>query len=377
MAAKDPVAAYGLALLKGRDDAGRASFLREVVQASPSSYGGLLAASQLQQMNRPVIPGGEGQAIIDAMNRLPSTLWRFDVERNPWISVRANFTSVGTQFLEPIKADLVVSNLMGVPLPIDQQFGIDTTAMINIAAYIAGRQVGQLPPIVVDLGRRLTLGPNQRLVTPIRVDRSVFGLFVTQAAGRTLGYNTTFMHSPRFTPTGGIALGPLGGIDTVRSLQAFIPGYSDQNLTQWADDARHAAGLKRHVAQAMIARLGDNGDELGLGRDNVRGAVTALNEVFEPAGPAEKAWILLMLKPQAGARSSYSPLLELGQRSDSAMVRIAYLISQTREADDRALATAIRDGSPRVQRFAEAYRTFLQLPPPPSPEVVGDPAAGR
>ncbi|MEM7627260.1 MAG: hypothetical protein AAF333_16815 [Planctomycetota bacterium] len=373
VASEDDIAAYGLALLQGRDDAGRARFLREVVHSSPDRFGGLLAAHQLHEMRREVLPGSEGQRIIDAMNRLPIGLWRYDTQRNPWVTIRASFDELRTQYLQPIHATLVLQNAMSIALPVNPQVGLGKTALVSVAAYSGGQGIGQLPPVVMDLGRRLTLEPNERWEIKQRIDLSIFGLFLLANSPSTLTYNTTFMVSPQTAPNGGLTAGPLGGIDTVRSVQAFVPGYSEANLNLWADLAQNGDGQSQFAALALLSRVGEGLTQSEIDPQLSRRCIDAVNQTFENSGPVARAWILSMLPPQDNNRSEFQTVLDLAQRSDDPLVRIVYLSNQVREPDGRPITTAIRDGSPRVQRFAEALREALNQPPPETQEPAEAP----
>lgn len=368
IALEDDVAAYGLALLQGKDDAGRARFLRDVVHQSPGSFGGLLAAHQLQQMRREVVPNAQGKAIIEAMNRLPTGLWRYDVDRNPWITVRATLPESRTQFLEPIYANITIQNTLGIPLAIDPVHAVDTNTFVNISAFTGGQPLGQIQPFFMDLRRQLTLGKSERLEIRERIDLSTFGLILIGTAPGTITYNVTFLVGPIVGANGIPVPKPLGGIDTVRSVQAFVPGYNDQVLDQWATMLEGGRELPRFTAMAMLARFGDNLTQEGLDPEIARRCINTLNASFEGGTPAEQAWALTLLTTDRAGRSEFQRMLDQAERSDDPLVRIAYLIRHIRDADDRALTTAIRDGSPRISRFAEAQRDFLSLPPPEIPE---------
>ncbi|MEM9913421.1 MAG: hypothetical protein AAF911_00500 [Planctomycetota bacterium] len=368
VAETDSISAYGLALLKGRDDAGRARFVRQVIHDMPGSTGALLAANKLHQLGRDVMPGPNGQAIVDAMSRLPIALWRFDVDRNPWTSMRVRFDSSRTQFLEPITADLIVQNGLDIPLPIDPAIGLGTQSFVAISAFIGGQSLGQLPPQVVDMTGRLTLGPRERWTTPVQVDRSIFGMFLTSGANSTLTYNTTFTYDPRYLPNGALVRGALGGMDTARSMQAFVPAMVVENLEQWANDAVSGQGLPRYIALNRLARSGDalrSAD--AIDRELSQLCIDSLITAYENSGPTEQAWILLLLSTEPGRSSPFQAILDQGQRSDNDLVRVAYLFQHADEPDGNAVTTAIRDGSPVVQSFAEAMRDFLSLPPAESP----------
>ena len=368
IAVDDDVAAYGLALLQGRDDAGRARFLREVNHQHPGSFGSVLASVALQDMDRDILPGPDGAAVVASMNRLPSTLWRLEIARNPWVLVRSRFENARSEFLQPIEAELSVSNSLDIPLPIDGEFGVDPSVLASIAAYSGGRLLGQMPPAMLSLPRRLTLMPKERLVGSVRLDRSLFGLFLAGNAPSTVSYNVSFAFSPRFLPEGGVVTGPLGGLDTVRSLQAAVPGYSGQNLTGWSTQAAEGSDGGQMVALAMLARAGENLARDGVDRSVSRAAVAAVNDAFEAGDTRLRSWILLLLPAQTRTRSEFQPLLDLAQRSDEPLVTISYLIGQATEPDAPGLSAAIRDGGPQVRRFAEALRESLSRPDAADPQ---------
>ncbi|MBB6431073.1 hypothetical protein [Algisphaera agarilytica] len=363
----DPISAYGLALLMGRDDAGRARFVRSVVHDHPGTLGGLLAASMLHELRRDVMPGPNGKAVVDAMNRLPIALWRFDIDRNPWVSMRANFDSSRSQFLETIDAELIVQNGLDIPLPIDPAVGLGNQAYISLSGFIAGQSIGQFPPMIIDMRGRLTLNPRERLITDIRIDRSIFGLFLTRSTPTTLTYNTTFTTDPRFLPNGALVPGTLGGIDTVRSLQAFVPAMAAENLTKWASDVASGVGLPRYVGLNRLARAGDAlAPSAQVDRELSQLCIETLKTAYETSGPVDQAWILLMLTPDAN-NSQFQSILDEAKRSESDLVQVAFLSAHASGPDDTALTTAIRDGSPRVQRFAQGLQEFLRLPPAEAP----------
>ncbi|MEM6458758.1 MAG: hypothetical protein AAF710_05135 [Planctomycetota bacterium] len=363
----DDVAAYGLALLQGRDDAGRARFVRQVMHERPGTFGGLLAASQLQEMGRDVMPGRGGQAVVDAMNRLPSSLWRLDTDRAPWTNVRAEFELTRTPYLLPIRVDLVIQNLLNLPIPLDPAVGHGTTGLVTVSPFVAGRPAGVVPPLVVDLGGRLTLRPRERWAVPVRLDRSLFGLFAATRAPSTLTYNASFVTAPSFLASGAFIAGPLGGSDNVRSLQAFAPTYSPDTLAAMADRAGSDDARDRFVALAELARFTPNLGGEGIDPALARRCVEALISAYENGGAVQRAWVVLMLPPGPGD-ASLRTLLDQAQRSPAPLVQVAYLQSHTADAGDAALAALARDGGPAVRRFAEARAAFLRLPPPSASE---------
>ena len=356
----DAVAAYGLATMKGVDGAGRARFFGEVVQQSPTSFGGLLAARALHDMDRSVTPGGDAQAITAAMNRLPPTLWRLDIERNPWTGVRARFAATRNDYLAPIRAALTLVNTSGLPLTVAADGSIRPTAVIDLAAFSGGSPLGRLPAIVVDLGRTLTLQPGERLEVPVRVDRSIFGLVLATELANTITYNASIVLDPRVMPNGATASGPLGGFDTARSLQAVIEPPTAPAVERWIESTTGEDTIERFRALARLASLGDGFSDTELDRGLVRQAEAAVNTAYQAGDDLERAWVLLLLNAEDTDRSPFRPMLDEAKRSDDDLVRMAYLVGVVDDPADAALASAVRDGSPTVSRFAEAWRGVLE-----------------
>ena len=360
VAGVDAVAAYGLATMKGVDEAGRARFFGEVVQRFPTSFGGLLAARALNQTDRSVSPGDDAKAITAAMNRLPPALWRLDLERNPWTGVRARFAATRTDYLAPIRATLTLVNTSGLPLTVAADGSIRPTAVIDIAAFSGGTPLGRLPAIVVDLGRTLTLQPGGRLEVPVRVDRSIFGLILATEVNSTITYNASIVLDPRVMPNGATASGPLGGFDTARSLQAVIDPPDAANVQRWIEQTTSDDDDERLRALARLASLGESFADTELDRGLVRQAEAAVNAAYQTADDLGRAWILLLLNAEDTDRTPFRPMLDEAKRSDDELVRMAYLVSVVDDPQDAALASAVRDGSPAVSRFAEAWRGVLE-----------------
>ncbi len=356
----DAVAAYGLATMQGVDDAGRARFLGEVVRKFPSTFGGLLAARALLDSDRSVPPNDDARAITEAMNRLPVSLWRLDLDRNPWTGVRLRFVEARTDYLEPIRATVTVSNTSGIALTLAADGSVRPTAVLDLGAYSGGTPLGRLPAIVADLGRTLTLRPGQRLEVPVRVDRSIFGLLLATQVPNTITYNAAVVLDPRVMPNGSTVSGPLGGFDTARSIQAVVPPADAAAVERWITEATDADAVTRYKALARLASQGDGFADTNLDRGLVRRAEAAVNEAYLAGDELGRAWVLLMLNAEDTGRSPFRPMLDEAKRSDAALVRTAYLVAVVDDPQDAALATAIRDGSAEVSRFAEAWRGVLE-----------------
>ena len=363
----DTISAYGLAKLMGRDDAGIARQLREVIRQSPDGFGAALATHQLRTEGRDVPPTAGGRGVVNLINRLPSSLWRFDLVRNPWVGVKATMVRHRMKQFEPLAAEITLQNLTDFPLPLNDSTGVGHTAFVALSLYIGGQPMGSAPTIVVDLGRRLVLMPGERRSFTVRLDRSLFGASLARTIPATVSFNGTFIVGPELNASGGFSTGPLGGIDTVRSAQVLIEPANNQNVTTWIErmTAGHSADDPR-VYFAALARTGaahaqmvPPAVEMALASQ----AVEALTEVFRNSDVRTRAWILLTLGARDDAGSDFRPLFDQAVRSDEELVRVAHLATHVDDPQAPALTSAIRDGGPRLQRFAEALRDALKRNP--------------
>ena len=367
IADSDSISAYGLAQLQGRDDAGRARFLRDVLQQFPSRIGALLAADQLHQMNREVVAGPDGQAIAAAMSRLPTTLWRLDVDRNPWLTIRAQFGRARSTFLQPINADLILSNALEIPLSFNPNAAIDGTSIVSISAFNGGQLIGQMPPIVLPRVPRLTIPARGRLTIPARLDRSIFGLMLAKSAPNAINYNAAFTFGPRFSEDGGMQLGPLGGIDSVRSLQAFVPVANEESMQQWMTEARESRDSAQYIALALLARSTGFSDSDTVSRQIERDVYQTINETYGRLDAMGRAWVWLFTPAQTSRRSPLQPMIDAAAGDDDPLVQMSYLLSQATTPDHPELARLARDGTASVQRFAEALQRSLRQSANPQP----------
>ena len=372
---RDPVSAYGLALLSGRDDAGTARQLRKVVATFPDSFGAALANQRLHAQERDVIPSPAGRGVINAMNRLPSSLWAFDTDRNPWVTVRADLDKSRHAQLEPVGAQITMQNLTDLALPLSGNSGDPTaagpTAVVSVSTYAGGRPTGSAPPIVADLGRRLTLMPGERLTLDLRLDRSRFGLALARLYPSSVTFNSTFIVGPELDARGGFTTGPLGGIDSVRSAQVLIEAPNPENIAGWitrigapggaapGDDRAYFAALARVGATYPLMQP-PNVDAALVGR-----VVAALNDAFAAGNAQVRAFTLLTLAAEDDARSPFRRLFDLAVRSDDDVVRVAHLAARVTDPLDPALVSALRDGGPRLRRFAQALTDALKQSPLP------------
>ena len=367
VAEDDPVSAYGLALISGVDEAGVARQLQTVIRRDGNTFGAALAAYALRSEDRPILPTAGGRSVISLMNKLPSTLWRFDVSRNPWVGVKAEMERHRMLQLEPVAARITLQNFTDLPLPLNDSAGVGHTAFVALSLYSGGRPAGSAPTIVVDLGRRLVLMPGERRSFEVRLDRSAFGVGLARVFPAAAGFNGTFIVGPEVDTRGGFTTGPLGGIDTIRSAQVLIEPATTETVENWIGQLTAGPGAADDRAwYSVLARAGASRPQMvppQVDATLARRAADALLAAYSAGDARTQSWILLTLVAPADSASVFRGLFDQAVRSPDELVRVAHLASHVDDPQDPALTSAIRDGGPRLQRFGEALREALKRNP--------------
>jgi hypothetical protein len=233
-----------------------------------------------------------------------------------------------------------------------------------------------MPPIVNDFSRKLSLPTGQSLSQQIRLDRSVFGLFLATQTPTTVNYNASFILDPRFLPNGAAVSAPLGAFDSVRSLQAFVPGVNKEMVDVWVNDLNHEKDRVRFTAIAQLGRLEQARERANLDSRTVRQGQQALTNKYENADDRVQAWTLLTLNIPESSATGLQPILDEAIRSENRLVQMAYLVGVIDDPNDRALATVIRESDGKGRRFAEAWQTVLEANAAAEASMIPEPQPG-
>src|SRR5690606_10997153 len=101
-------------------------------------------------------------------------------------------------FLDPQLVRMRLYNHAEVPLSLGPGATLPPTAFVLLDPRVAGTSLGDLPPLVVDLGRKLRLEPREFVEVPVRIDQAFLGLLMTFNPDKTFDYNVQVIYDPRF-----------------------------------------------------------------------------------------------------------------------------------------------------------------------------------
>jgi hypothetical protein len=357
-----PLAACGLAMLEVDDDAGRARRYQEVVHTAPGTLAALAAGRQLSRDGRPLPPTRVGQALLERMSKFTESLWLVDVTRNPWLDARMRITPARFNHLEPISAEITLWNTTRFPIAIGEQEFIRPRAIIQINANVQGQPLPPSGPVVVDLGRKLTLGPGERLIFDTRIDYHNFGTLRSLNPGYGILFDARLIVNPVVGNTGAFIPSATGGVSTVRDCIVQGAPPTAQSIEAWLTQMEAGSPRERYSAIARVASLNRAGSPELL----TRATESRLREVMAEklAGWDENtaSWAMLFLRMGDDAESTYGPVAaEWVRQSDSQRVWLAYLARQVKDPESEMLREAIRrQDLATVAAFAETYRRALR-----------------
>jgi len=362
LADTDAFAAYGMARLYRDSDSGRSQrWLRRTVQIEPASLAGMMAARELAQ-------AGQAPELTEVAVGLRQTVrsWRHmivkpDPARRPWVGVEISVEPARPRYLDPVIAKISVRNLTDIPLAFGPDGAIPTRLFVYLNARHAGRPLGSLPPVVVEMNRRIRLEPNEAATVYVPLHRGHLGMLLRQFSAQNVSFSATAVLDPRTTAQGRIVHGLMGASATRNLVEVTGVSPTQATLERWlaaleqSDRMARARALSKMVQ--MVAPLAQNPETAEWAQRIVNG----VNGVYPTADVATQAWTLLHLPPTDEDIPDYpfSRIMELAQRSDHPLVRISYIMSHVIDADSPQITAAMRHSDPRISVMARVQRQIL------------------
>ena len=360
IADQDRFAAYGLARATADADA-QVQQLQRLVQQHGGDLVATMAAIDLRQRKAPVPASAAGLRLVKLIEPWPGQVARPNLERSPWSLLRMRVDAVQFDYLEPIELRLELTNTTDQPLTLGTDSPMPTRLFLYFSPQIGGQSVGTLPPMVVDLGRRLRLEARETITVRVPAQRGPIGDLLTGRAFDTVRFAVSAVHDPRPSQPGRLRHGPLGSIDTVRRIERRGLPATEANLNLWSEQLKDGSvsDRMRAIARLTIA-CGALSAEDAASTALATRLADAMAARFTTMDPLLQAWTLLFAQPTELSRRRLEPLLREARRSDDPLVRMLYLASLVDREDDPFLLACLRGEDAAVRRFAEATREGIR-----------------
>lgn len=356
------LAACGLALATGTDDAGKARLLQGYIEsASTSSLAALAAGRAMLAIDTPPQPTTSGKAMLALMAKFPEAFWLVDIERTPWVDARMRIKPQRIKPLEPITAEITLWNTSRFPLAITDQGPINQKAIVTISASNAGRQLPQTSPIVIDLGRKFSLNAGERLIMDVRLDYHQFGLMRATNPGASFAFNARLLLNPMLSPAGSWLPSGIGGVSDVRDCLIEARPVTAQAIDLWLEQLESNLPSEKLLAAQRLAAISRDAQPDLIDNATVLKLTPPMLKAYDQGNEAMRAWIIENAVELTADNTVYPDLLNRATESQSKLAWLALLTNHANEADSTLLTTAIgRQDLPEIARFAERQRRLLR-----------------
>ncbi|MCC7191906.1 MAG: hypothetical protein IT444_03895 [Phycisphaeraceae bacterium] len=355
LAGSDVFAAYGVAKTYSTiDDAERLHWLRRVVASAPATLAGMMAAQELVAANEEVAPLEQGAMLLSRVKEMPMPLLAPNTRESPLVLFKINTSGTVYGFLDQIPATITLQNLSDTALALGPDGAIPTKAVFYVSSRRAGTDMGTYPPVVVDLGRRISLKPHESLQIPLRLDRGALAFLLEHAPTEAVTFSLVAVLDPQLAQ-GRMIPGIRGATTALRLIQRNGTPFTMENINLWLatfGDAGDAGERMKAISILTTAstRLGDSEED----KEQARQLTTRLSAEYEKLDAVSKAWMLAFLPDTQEAAAAFRPVIESARRSDSTLVRMAFLLSQVRDPASTDIDAAVRSSDPALSEFGKA-----------------------
>lgn len=370
----DPVAQLGLGLAyvsAGSTKEGARELLA-VVRRMPGTLIGAWAGTELSRLlgQRVTISpiATELERLIDTV---PAEFDRMVSEPGRLLAVQIQLAKQRFAVFEPATATISLINRSPLPLAIHPSGPILPQAAILSSVLIPTMpQVAHFPALVVDIDRRISLKPGERLEIPVRLTGSSFGdsMLVSPLMGASI--RLSIMTNFVVTPTA-ITPGLLGTRNEAPTFRVEGIRITPEWVSETALSVENPDSLEDILALAALCTLsGAPQEEQGPNQSDeakalISSAVSAVRLAYPKLDDFWAAWMLSMLPKTSPARDV---VLENARSRDSRAVRIMYLVHQVDSIDDPMLKSAKAGDDPLLKGLAELVESLLVMAAtPPEP----------
>jgi hypothetical protein len=294
--------------------------------------------------------GDDAVAAGRAIDRWPMAIRQPRPRQQPWALLDVEVQPAGSRYLDPLLATVTLRNGAGVPLALGEGEAIPTQLVFYVTPRIDGVAQTTLPPVVVDLRRRLALKPAEAVTVTVPLHRSVLGAWLADRPWQSVSLSIQAVLDPVVLSGGAVGVsdrGALGGTKPA-DRRALLP--TAANVEAWQREALSAT-TDPAVRLVSLARLWRLAVSPTGGQDAVgpwlAGQVASLPD-------DAVAWLLLQETDAAGPEALTAALRTRVEASGHGGVALA-------AASNPWLATLVeaslaKSADASVQRYLSAVR---------------------
>lgn len=359
----DPLCALALAEALRSDEAAkerRVTLLQRTYAADPSSLAARVAATHLNELDvRPKT--GEACATIGrVIAQTPAALRQLGVTQSSPIRVRVEPVKRSIDYGEPIEVDVSVVNTLATAVSLGAGSTVPSTVFVVPSIQVdAKQQPASLQPVIVNLGRRITLGPNESVKVRVQLTSPPLMSLLRMRPDRTVRINAVAVLDPRVGP-GGIVPGPLGasvpGPPMARMAMAITPQNVDKQLEVLNGEDPAAAATAASWLSLLVGGVAEDAPADQVKRaDEIAARVVRAYKKFNTA---QRAYLLARLVQQPSEKSRLSPVIDMAVASEDPVIQYALMMTQVDGESSTILESALRRKHTPEGEFAAHVRSL-------------------
>jgi len=366
-AGQDAFATLGLAealeQTAGPRDPERLSLLRSLAQSEPLGLAGMVAHAQLRALDTPVEPTQDAAAVVGKLTALPARVATPNLEKFAWLDAEIELDQPRYRLLDPIVASVTLTNRSGIDLPLGgdtaRDGAVPALASLLITPKRVGQTIGNLPPMIIDLRRRLVLADRQQITVPVRLDRSELGALIGNNPTESITFSSLLVYAPRWVPNQPTAHGPLGETASTAVRQSWGLPATVQNVDRWIDDLAGPDPVSRIAALARLCPIATRLTETEANREQANQIAAAINEAYPGFDTVTQAWTVRFIPADDTSRAMFEPTLTLAARASARSTRLAHLAIHAKGPQSPVITAGLRSDDDTLRAFAAAQQKAL------------------
>jgi len=339
----------------------------ELARAEPGTLIGVWSDVRLRRALGQNLPIDEtAQRLEELIASIPRTFDGFPARPETFCTLQIESVQPSYDAFDPVFVRLRIMNHYGRAFAIDPNGPIrPTVAIVPDGRMTNYRGAEQQRPIIVDIGRRLRVGPYESYDVIVDLRTYPIGQHLNEfslagAVVRVRGF-TNFAGLP---PKGEVVEGLLGvrtesnrfRIEGQRVDDAWV----DATVMRIQDRTQETPEILKDIAfLAQVARLGQQTDVVtapNVTPERVDICTDVVIDAFPTLSPTAQAWLLMTLPPNA----IFKPVLDAAAEVDDPKVQIAYLLRGLQSAADPVLARCERSDVDSVRTIATMLRRSFE-----------------
>lgn len=359
----DPLCALALAeALRGDESAKerRVKLLQRTFAADPSSLAARVAAMRLDELDvRP--KADEACATIGrVVAQTPAVLRQLGITQTSPIRVRVEPVKRSVDYGAPIEVDVSVVNTLATAVSLGAGGTVPSTVFVIPSVQVETNQKpAPLQPVIVNLGRRITLGPNESVKTRVQLTSPPMMSLLRMRPDRTVRISVVAVLDPRVGP-GGITPGPLGGSvpgpPMARLAMPITPQNIEKQLEVLDGEDRAAAATAAGWLSLLAGSIPEDAPEDQVKRANEIAA--RIVRAYKKFDTTQRAYLLSRMVQQPSEKSRLTPVIDMAVASEEPVIQYALMMTQVDGESSTILESALRRKHTPEGEFAVHIRSL-------------------